>query len=222
MPRPSAILSKPLPEPSITDSLPWHRSLYIKNLPTKIKKPDVRMALYLLCATHGPVLDVVSLRTARMRGQAHVVFRDAPGAAQARRALQGFDFFGRELVRPPPNPFPSPASPGREMEALTARQDIAYGRGRSRVFTKLEGVYKPPAAPAPENAAPSLFTAPLPSAGAAPAAATPAEAATNGATGDAEPHGVKRGRDEASSDEGDAPMEEDDEDVPMEASSEED
>jgi hypothetical protein len=33
-----------------------------------------------------------------MRGQAHIVFRDIQAATQAMRALQGFDFFGKEMV----------------------------------------------------------------------------------------------------------------------------
>jgi hypothetical protein len=33
-----------------------------------------------------------------MRGQAHVVFRDIQTSTQAMRALQGFDFFGKEMV----------------------------------------------------------------------------------------------------------------------------
>ena len=37
----------------------------------------------------------------KMRGQAHVVFRDIQAASQAMRELQGFNFFGRELVSEP-------------------------------------------------------------------------------------------------------------------------
>lgn len=33
-----------------------------------------------------------------MRGQAHIVFRDVQASTQAMRALQGFDFFGKEMV----------------------------------------------------------------------------------------------------------------------------
>ncbi|CAL3964266.1 unnamed protein product, partial [Diplocarpon coronariae] len=51
----------------------------------------------MLFSTYGPVLDVVALRTAKMRGQAHVVFRDVQTATQAMRALQGFDFFGKQI-----------------------------------------------------------------------------------------------------------------------------
>jgi len=33
-----------------------------------------------------------------MRGQAHIVFRDVQTATQAMRSLQGFSFFGMEMV----------------------------------------------------------------------------------------------------------------------------
>lgn len=72
----------------------------------------------------------------------------------------------------------------------------------------------------------SIFNAPPSSAavGAAPAASLPKppDTTTNGTDMDGgEPHGVKRGRDEESDDEG-VPMEEDESDAPMEASSDED
>lgn len=74
-------------------------SLYITNLPSsKIQKEDLRRALYTLFATYGPVLDVVALRTTKMRGQAHIVYRDIQTATQAMRSLQGFEFFGKEMV----------------------------------------------------------------------------------------------------------------------------
>jgi RNA recognition motif-containing protein len=73
--------------------------LYITNLPSsKIQKEDLRRALYTLFATYGPVLDVVALRTMKMRGQAHIVYRDIQTATQAMRSLQGFEFFGKEMV----------------------------------------------------------------------------------------------------------------------------
>ena len=67
-------------------------------VPDKIKKPDLRLSLYTLFSTYGPVLDVVVMKTAKMRGQAHVVFRDVQASTQAMRALQGFDFYGKEMV----------------------------------------------------------------------------------------------------------------------------
>jgi RNA recognition motif-containing protein len=76
------------------------RRLYITNLPSsKFQKTDLRISLYSLFSTYGPVIDVVALKTQKMSGQAHVVFRDIQTSTQAMRALQGFEFFGKELVR---------------------------------------------------------------------------------------------------------------------------
>lgn len=73
--------------------------LYCTNLPEKISKPELRRALYMLFSTYGPVLDVNAVRAKGMRGQAHIVFRDIQTSTQAMRTLQGFDFFGTEMVR---------------------------------------------------------------------------------------------------------------------------
>lgn len=38
------------------------------------------------------------MKTEKMRGQAHIVFKDVQSSTQAMRALQGFNFFGKEMV----------------------------------------------------------------------------------------------------------------------------
>ncbi len=53
----------------------------------------------MLFSTYGPVLDVVALKSMKMRGQAHIVYRDIQASTQAMRALQGFELFGKEMVR---------------------------------------------------------------------------------------------------------------------------
>lgn len=79
--------------------IPPNQTLYVTNLPSaKVQKADLKTALYLLFSTYGIVLDVVALKTMKMRGQAHIVFRDVQAATQAMRALEGFLFLGRELV----------------------------------------------------------------------------------------------------------------------------
>lgn len=74
-------------------------SLYCTNLPDKLRKHDLRSSLYTLFSTYGTVLDVVAMKTSKMRGQAHIVFKDVQASTQALRALQGFDFFGKQMVR---------------------------------------------------------------------------------------------------------------------------
>lgn len=79
------------------------RSLYIRGLPDKIPKYDLKRNLYMLFATYGVLLDVVAMKTMKMRGQAHIVFRDLDASTQAMRALQGFNFFGKDMVRVKPS-----------------------------------------------------------------------------------------------------------------------
>lgn len=75
-----------------------NHTLYCSNLPDKLQKDDLKRALYMLFITYGPVLDIIALKTSKMRGQAHVLFRDRDASAQALRALQNTDFFGKPMV----------------------------------------------------------------------------------------------------------------------------
>ncbi|CAP60422.1 uncharacterized protein PODANS_1_7200 [Podospora anserina S mat+] len=86
--------------PAKVASVPPNQTLYVTNLPSnKIQKEDLRTALYMLFSTYGAVLDVVALKTMKMRGQAHIVYKDIQTATQAMRSLNGFEFFGRELSK---------------------------------------------------------------------------------------------------------------------------
>jgi len=71
----------------------------------------------MLFSTYGPVLDVVAMRTPKMRGQAHIVYRDIQTATQAMRALQGFEFFGKEM-------------------------QIQYAKSKSDTIAKLDGTFR--------------------------------------------------------------------------------
>lgn len=96
--------SRPPPAslPAKVPTIPPNQTLYVTNLPSaKIQKEDLRTALYMLFSTYGAVLDVVALKTMKMRGQAHIVYKDIQTATQAMRSLDGFEFLGRPLVRPP-------------------------------------------------------------------------------------------------------------------------
>ncbi|KAJ9212244.1 hypothetical protein DTO166G4_6188 [Paecilomyces variotii] len=170
-----------------------NQTLYVQNLPDKLRKPDLRLSLYTLFSSYGTVLDVVAMKTAKMRGQAHIVFRDVQSSTQALRALQGFDFFGKEMK-------------------------IVYAKGSSNVIAKLRGTYVGPISQAPAGVSTdlqkSIFNAPPGTA----VSAKPAE----GVNGEHPPQGVKRPREEEEEEsEGEAPMEEES-DVSMDASSDED
>ncbi|KAL3470667.1 hypothetical protein BJX99DRAFT_264007 [Aspergillus californicus] len=98
-----------------------NQTLYCTNLPDKLRKHDLRLSLYTLFSTYGTVLDVVAMKTEKMRGQAHIVFKDVQASTQAMRALQGFDFFGKQIK-------------------------IVYAKSASDVIAKLRGTYQAPVA----------------------------------------------------------------------------
>src|SRR4051794_7647856 len=141
----------------------------------------------------------------KMRGQAHVVFRDVHASTQAMRELQNFDFFGKPMR-------------------------ISYAKGRSDILSKMEGTFRrnpdgsliPPAATAGEIASTelqqSIFNMP-PSAAAAAAAQQSAglkkpNASAMEVDSTSGVHGLKRRRDEEENEE-----ESSDEDVAMEEES---
>ncbi|KAJ5142049.1 uncharacterized protein N7443_006765 [Penicillium atrosanguineum] len=112
--------TKAAARPDAKATVPPNQTLYCTNLPDKLRKHDLRSSLYTLFSTYGTVLDVVAMKTNKMRGQAHVVFKDVQASTQAMRSLQGFDFFGKEMK-------------------------IVYAKGASGVIAKLRGTYVAPA-----------------------------------------------------------------------------
>lgn len=187
--------------PAKVASVPPNQTLYVTNLPSnKIQKEDLRTALYMLFSTYGAVLDVVALKTMKMRGQAHIVYKDIQTATQAMRSLNGFEFFGRELK-------------------------ISYAKSKSNIIAKLDGTFKPPAASTAAQVEvtdlqQSIFNAPLPGASAnvTSRGLPPKPSASDHAMPDAtaETRGTKRPREEEKKEEesdSDAEMElEDDSD----------
>ena len=174
------------------------------NLPEKMNKNELKRALYMLFSTYGPVLDIVTRRM-KMRGQAHVVYRDIQTSTVAMRALQGFDFFGAQVK-------------------------IVYAKGQSYIISKLRGTFAPStqltSAVETTDLQKSIFNAPPSSMSSKPTETNGLGAASVGLP--EPPHGVKRPRDEeeeakTNAEEEDAPMDEDDEsDAPMEADSDDD
>ncbi|CAG8956077.1 hypothetical protein HYFRA_00011861 [Hymenoscyphus fraxineus] len=193
-----------MPDKKIPTYAP-NSSLYVTNLPSsKIQKEDLRKSLYSLFSTYGPVLDVVALRTAKMRGQAHIVFRDVQTSTQAMRDLQGFEFFGKEM-------------------------QIQYAKSKSDAIAKLDGTFHMPSAAAGAVTATalqqSIFNAP-PSASnttsTAPSTLKPPPAPTDQTMEDARSPttsvaGQKRRRDEEDEEDDGS-----DEDVAMEEDSDDD
>jgi len=74
-------------------------TIYIKNINDRISKDELRTQLYALFVPYGQILDVVALKSAKMRGQAFVVFADMAAATTALRAWHGESFYDKPMVR---------------------------------------------------------------------------------------------------------------------------
>ncbi|ORX75890.1 U1 small nuclear ribonucleo protein A [Anaeromyces robustus] len=98
-------------------SIPPNKTLYVNHLNEKIQKEELRKALYYLFSQYGRVVDVVALKTIKMRGQAFIVYRDITEATKAMRSLQGFPLFDKPIK-------------------------IDYAKTRSNKLNVLDGEYK--------------------------------------------------------------------------------
>lgn len=59
---------------------------------------ELKKCLYAMFSQFGRIMDVVCLKTLKLRGQAWVVFTDAGAATNAMRTMQGFPFFDKPIV----------------------------------------------------------------------------------------------------------------------------
>lgn len=72
-------------------------TIYINNLNEKIKKDELKKSLYAIFSQFGQILDIVALKTLKMRGQAFVIFKEINSAANALRSMQGFPFYDKPM-----------------------------------------------------------------------------------------------------------------------------
>ncbi|KAF2280869.1 U2 small nuclear ribonucleoprotein B [Westerdykella ornata] len=164
------------PPGTVARPTPPNQTLYVRNLNDKLQKADLKRNLYMLFATYGVVLDVVALKTTKMRGQAHVVFRDVDSSTQAMRALQGFEFFGKPM-------------------------NIQYAKGKSDTVKKLDGTFQLPEREEPKSTETTTAQESVFGTGPAPTKAKPvnepaAPAAPAAPTAEESTKGVKRAREE--------------------------
>ncbi|KAG5830962.1 U2 small nuclear ribonucleoprotein B'' [Anguilla anguilla] len=78
------------------DIRPNH-TIYINNVNDKVKKEELKRSLYALFSQFGQIIDIVALKTMKMRGQAFVVFRELGSSTNALRQLQGFPFYNKPM-----------------------------------------------------------------------------------------------------------------------------
>jgi len=108
------------------DNRPNH-SIYINNLNEKIKKDELKKSLYAIFSQFGQILEIVALKTLKMRGQAFVIFKDINSATNALRSMQGFPFYDKPMR-------------------------IQYSRRDSDVIAKMKGTFvERPKRPKPEE-----------------------------------------------------------------------
>ncbi|KAJ6647522.1 U1 small nuclear ribonucleoprotein A [Pseudolycoriella hygida] len=113
------------------DIRPNH-TIYINNLNEKIKKDELKKSLYAIFSQFGQIMDIVALKTLKMRGQAFVIFKEISSATNALRTMQGFPFYDKPMR-------------------------IAYSKVDSDVIAKIKGTFKErpkkikPPKPAPEE-----------------------------------------------------------------------
>ncbi|XP_075157479.1 U1 small nuclear ribonucleoprotein A snf [Haematobia irritans] len=94
-----------------------NQTIYINNLNEKIKKEELKKSLYAIFSQFGQILDIVALKTLKMRGQAFVIFKEIASASNALRTMQGFPFYDKPMR-------------------------IAYAKSDSDVVAKMKGTFK--------------------------------------------------------------------------------
>uniref|UniRef100_A0A8C4GQS2 Small nuclear ribonucleoprotein polypeptide B2 n=1 Tax=Dicentrarchus labrax TaxID=13489 RepID=A0A8C4GQS2_DICLA len=97
------------------DIRPNH-TIYINNINDKVKKEELKRSLYALFSQFGQVIEIVAMKTAKMRGQSFVVFKELAAATNALRQLQGFPFYNKPMR-------------------------IQYAKTDSEVIAKVKGTY---------------------------------------------------------------------------------
>lgn len=80
----------------VMDIRPNH-TIYINNLNEKIKKPELKKSLYAIFSQFGQIMDIIALKTLKMRGQAFVIFKEISSATNALRTMQGFPFYDKPM-----------------------------------------------------------------------------------------------------------------------------
>lgn len=82
----------------LSGDIPPNQTIYIRNLNEKVKKEELKRSLYCLFSQYGRILDVIALKTEKLRGQAWVVFSEVTAASNAVRQMQRFPFYDKPMM----------------------------------------------------------------------------------------------------------------------------
>ena len=82
-----------------TKGLQLHPSMWVYDDKLDIKSTfaDLKKSLYAIFSQFGQILDIVALKTLKMRGQAFVIFKDITAATTAAKSMQGFPFYDKPM-----------------------------------------------------------------------------------------------------------------------------
>lgn len=97
--------------------------------------------MYAMFSQFGKVIDVVALKTIRLRGQSWIVFTDVSAATNALRTMQGFPFFDKPIVSDSACSQASGSSLSKF--AQLDAQRISFAKTKSDAVAKVDGSYKP-------------------------------------------------------------------------------
>lgn len=75
---------------------PW--GLCVWRWTTLSYSAELKRSLYALLSQFGQIVDIVAMKTMKMRGQAFVIFKELTAATNALRQLQGFPFYNKPMV----------------------------------------------------------------------------------------------------------------------------
>ncbi|CAG2164125.1 unnamed protein product [Oppiella nova] len=98
-----------------TDIKP-NQTIYINNLNEKIKKEELKKSLHAIFSQFGNIVDIIALKTLKMRGQAFVIFKELGSASAALRSMQNFPFYDKPMR-------------------------ISYAKSDSDVISKMKGTF---------------------------------------------------------------------------------
>lgn len=59
---------------------------------------ELKRSLYCLFSQYGRILDIIALKTPKLRGQAWVCFSEVTAASNAVRQMQNFPFYEKPMV----------------------------------------------------------------------------------------------------------------------------
>lgn len=109
----------------------------------RLSPAELKRSLYALFSQFGQIVEIVAMKTMKMRGQAFVVFKELAAATNALRQLQGFPFYNKPMVK---SSRWSLRSVNRLQQLLLTSvclffQRIQYAKTDSEVIAKVKGTY---------------------------------------------------------------------------------